>query len=119
MVMNALERQVADFLAKSNGGEIVTVDEFSLEPLRNDADYVVAWLSNGKVLSVKWDQQNDAAILLLADSNEVEGVEVSAAETRLAPSLLKKLVDATYNAWRDYMAECADFGGGSQFEERS
>lgn len=106
--MNALIKQIADFTIAANGGlpkGVVIVEDFSLEPLRNDADYVVAWLSNGRVLSVKWDQMNDREVLLLAESNEVEGVEVSAAETCLSEGSLKALVDAAFNAYCDWWAD--------------
>ncbi len=109
--MNALIKEATEFIVAANGGRLgtyVAVVDHHLESLSGEADYVVAFLGNGKELTVRWSGENDGPIFAMAADSESRGVAITRNETKLSKSDLGALVDLAENAYRDWVAEDTD-----------
>ncbi len=110
--MNILERQVAEFIAKSNGQTLppsVVVSDFTVEELRGEPDYILAWLSNGKILTVRWEGMQNRLKLTLAESDAAPDVEVKESETGISKSSLNSLIDLARDKYETWVAEDAPY----------
>ncbi len=118
--MNALIKEATEFIVAANGGRLgtyVSVISTHLEPLDGEADYVLAFLGNGKELTVRWSGENDGPIFAMATDSESRGVGITRNETKLSKSDLGALVDLAENAYRDWVAEETE--PSNPFEEKS
>ncbi len=109
--MNPLERQVAEYLAKAGGQTLppeVVVKDFAFESLRGEPDYLLAWLSNGQILTVQWDTMNSRVRLKLGDEDAVSDVDVKASAVPINQGKLADLIRLVEDKYERWVAEDTD-----------